>query len=71
MASAPALSRMRTLSNATPGNARGIDPVAMITCLPTIVAAPGPSIAIRHRSPSLPVNAPRPWKKAILFFLNR
>ena len=71
-ASAPALSRIRSLSMATPGSARGFEPVATITCCATTVAAVAPSTrTCQPVAASPPANEPTPWKNATLFFLNR
>jgi hypothetical protein len=59
---------MRLLSNATPGSARGIDPVAMITSRAPIVVAAGPSTLMRHSSPSLRQMCHGRGRTAILFF---
>ena len=70
IASAPALSRMRSLSNATPGSARGLLPVATTTCFAASSAASAPSTLTSQPSFALPpANDPRPCRKRILCFL--
>jgi hypothetical protein len=72
IASAPALSRTRSLSNATPGSARGFEPVATITCFVTSAAGVAPFARIAQPACAPPpLNAPMPWKNATLFFLKR
>ena len=46
IASAPALSSTRSLSNGAPGSARGVEPVATITCVATSDAGAAPLTAI-------------------------
>ena len=68
IASAPALSSTRRLSNGAPGSARGTEPVATITFFAAIFAGAAPSTSTAQPSPARPAKRPRPWKNAILFF---
>ena len=71
MRNAPSLDNILTSSNGVPGRARAFEPVAMMTCLPTIDSSALP-VTLTSKPPSTDLaNVPRPWKKVILFFLNK
>ena len=70
-ASAPSLERIARSSKAAPGKARGLEPVATMTCFAVSVSGFAPATAISQPPSPFFTNEPRPWKNWILFFLKR
>src|SRR6185503_9570852 len=66
-ASAPSLSQTTSLSTATPGRWRALEPVATITCVASIVSPPTAILYV----PPPPASFPNPCSQVILFFLKR
>ena len=71
MRSAPALDRMVSSSNGTPGRARGLEPVAMMTWGANRVCGAGPPTPMSYPPSLAAAKAPVPWKNCTLFFLSR
>ena len=71
MVSAPVFDRISFSSNGAPGNSRAFEPVAMTTCLAVRVSLAAPVTLMSYVPAAAAAKAARPWKKAILFFLNR
>ncbi len=71
ISSAPVLLRISFSSKAAPGSSRGFDPVATITSFAVKASFCAPLTATSQPLAPALTKLPRPWKNAILFFLNR